>query len=357
MNTETAPAALDSENSSARTRIAAVVVLVLLSPLIGEVLSGATRLSYIFAYVPEVMFWGCGTLLIREVVRRWGGNWTSMLLLGLALSVAEEFIVQQTSLAPMPWLGTREMYGRVWEVSWIYFLFMLAFESVTITLVPVQIVELIFPKRRKEPWLRTRGLVIASVLFVVGAWVAWFLWVRIARIQVFHVPDYKPATVMFLLGLLAIAVLVLAGYVLRRSRVGATPLHKAPSPWVVLPASLLLGFPWYLLMILIFVPLPKPPALWIPVTATLGWAAMTVVLLRRWASASGWGEMQEWALSFGVLLVCMTAGFLGSNLWPKTDIMFKLVLNLLAVAGMIVLARRIRQRARERGRAHLQAAD
>jgi hypothetical protein len=41
----------------------------------------------------------------------------------------------------------------------------------------------------------------------------------------------------------------------------------------------------------------------------------------------------------------MTAGFLGSSLWPKMDVIFKLVMNLLAVAGMVALALRIRPRA------------
>jgi len=359
MNTEAAPAAVSPDNSSGRTRIAPIVALVLLSPLVGEVLSGATRLSFLFAYLPEIMFWGCGTLLIREVVRRWGGNWTTMLPLGMALSVAEEFIVQQTSLAPMPWLGSTPMYGRVWGVNWIYFLFMLAFESVCITLVPVQIVELIFPERRKEPWLRARGLVMASGIFVVGAFLAWFLWVKIARIQVFHFPDYKPPVVTVALGLLAIVVLALISYAWRGTRdQGRGPSGKVVSPWLVLPATLVMGFPWYILMVLIFAPRPQPPALWIPVSATIAWAAMTVVLLRRWASASGWGEMQEWALSFGVLLVCMSAGFLGSSFWLKMDIIFKVVLNVIAVVGMVALARRVRRRAKaEVGPVHLQGAD
>ena len=333
MNSQTITAATSSEGLS-KNRIAPIVILLLLSPLVGEVLSGATRLSFLFAYLPEVMMWGCGTLLIREVVRRWGGSWTTMLPLGMALSVAEEFIVQQTSLAPMPWLGSTPMYGRFWGVNWIYFLFMLAFESVCITLVPVQIVELIFPERRKEPWLRARGIVIASVVFVVGAFLAWFLWVKIARIQVFHMPDYKPPMITWLLGWLLIAVLALISYALREPRQsGAVVPRRALSPWLLLPATL---------MVLVFV--PRPLALWIPVTGTIVWAVLTIFLLRRWAAAPGWGQMHEWSLSFGVLLVCMSAGFLGSSLWPKMDVIFKLALNVLTVVGMIVLARRIRQR-------------
>jgi len=317
--------------------------LLLLSPFIGEVLSGATRLSFLFAYLSEIMVWGCGALLIREVVRRWQGTWTTMLPLAMALSVAEEFVIQQTSLAPMPWLGSTPAYGRIWGVNWIYLLFMLAFESVCITLVPVQIVELIYPEHRTEPWLRTRGIAITSVVFAAGSFVAWFLWVKIARMQVFHMPDYKPPMITMMLGTLAIGILAAISYRLRGpAKVGAAPYHRAPSPWLVLPVTLLLGFPWYILMVLLFAPLR--PALWIPIAAALVWAVITILLLRYWAAASGWGELHEWALSFGVLLVSMTAGFLGSNVWPMTDLIFKLVLNVLAVAGMLMLARRIKKR-------------
>lgn len=344
MNSDTVSFPTSTNRGVPQNRIAPIIVLVLLSPLVGEVLSGATKLSYLFAYLPEVMMWGCGTLLIREIVRRWGGNWTAMLPMGLALSIVEEFIVQQTSLAPLPWLGSTPMYGRVWGVNWAYFLFMLAFESVTITLVPVQIVELIYPERREEPWLRTRGLVIASAIFALGAFLAWFLWVRIARIQVFHVPDYKPPILTLVIGLIAIAVLVLISrWLSGPGKLSPSASQQALSPWLVLPATLLLGFPWYLLMVLVFVPLPHPPALWIPVAASIAWAATTIFLLRRWTGAANWGEMHEWAFSFGVLLVCMTAGFLGSSLWLKMDIMFKAVLNVLAVAGMLALLRRICQ--------------
>ena len=80
-----------------------------------------------------------------------------MLLLGLGLSIAEEFIIQQTSLAPVPWVSA-PAYGRAWGVNWIYFLFMLGYESVWVVLVPVQLTELIFPKSRKQPWLKKGGL-------------------------------------------------------------------------------------------------------------------------------------------------------------------------------------------------------
>jgi hypothetical protein len=130
---------------------APALTLAVLSPLIAEVLSGATKFSVIFALVPEILTWGCGALLIRELVRRWRGGWTSMLLLGLGISIAEEFVIQQTSLAPLPFPGAQVHYGRAMGVNWIYFLFMLGFESVWVVLVPVQVTELLFRRRGREP--------------------------------------------------------------------------------------------------------------------------------------------------------------------------------------------------------------
>jgi hypothetical protein len=75
--------------------------LMVLSPLVAELLPGATRLSAIFVFPIEVLIWGGGTVLIREAVRRWRLGWLNLLLLALALAVAEECLIQQTSLAPV----------------------------------------------------------------------------------------------------------------------------------------------------------------------------------------------------------------------------------------------------------------
>src|SRR5882757_10024342 len=217
-------------DSSSNNRLA-IATLLLLSPLIGELLSGATRLSFIFAFIPEIMVWGCGALLIREAVRRWQGGWISMLCLGLALSVAEEFIIQQTSLAPLNWMGATG-YGRAWGVNLFYFLFMLAYEPVWIVLVPIQVTELIFPQRREQPWLRARGLLISVPVFILGSLMAWFLWIKQARPKAFHVPDYHPPLATFVVGIAAIVAFVLIGYWLRTLRAEPTS-RRTPQLWRV----------------------------------------------------------------------------------------------------------------------------
>src|SRR5271155_5790469 len=124
MNSTSEIAAESSAGNGRWQRLAPIFPLIICAPGIAEVMSGATRISFIFVLIPEMMVWGCGALLIRDLVRRWQAGWTSMLLLGLGLSVAEEFVIQQTSLAPLPWVSL-PAYGRVWGVNLIFFLFML----------------------------------------------------------------------------------------------------------------------------------------------------------------------------------------------------------------------------------------
>src|ERR1700722_16952416 len=135
-----------------------------------------------------------------------------MLLMGLGLSIAEEFIIQQTSVAPLPFPGANAVYGRMWGVNLVWLLHFLAYESVMVVLVPVQVTELIFWKRRGRPWLKTSGIVISSVAFVLGSFVAWFLWIRIVRPNVFHVPYYPVPMTATLSGLGMIILCVLAAY-------------------------------------------------------------------------------------------------------------------------------------------------
>jgi hypothetical protein len=320
------------------------LTLAILSPLIAEVLSGATKFSVIFALVPEILTWGCGALVIRELVRRWRGGWTSMLLMGLGISIAEEFVIQQTSLAPLPFPGALVHYGRAWGVNWIYFLFMLGYESVWVVLVPVQVTELLFSRRRDEPWLRIWGLIIAAVLFLLGSRIAWYAWIKRVRPMIFHLPPYHPGALIIGSGVLAIALLALLAYAVRRVGTGApNPLHGAPPAWLVLVLGFVLGCPWYALMSFVFRPKPSQIPFGVIMAAAVVWAVLVYLLIARWVHAARWNNVHPWALSFGATLLCMAAGFMGSNTWKPIDLYGKAVLNLLAVIAFILLLTRLRR--------------
>jgi len=329
-------------------RLTPAFALMLLAPFVAEVLSGATRLSILFVFIPEVMVWGVGALLIRELAVRWRSGWTGMLLMGLGLSVAEEFVIQQTSIAPLPWLGSAAVYGRLWGVNWPYFLFMLGYESVWVVLVPVLLTYLLYPKRREEPWVRTGGLFVLGAVFSLGSFMAWYSWTQRARPMVFHVPKYVPPTVTIAAALLAIGLLVVAAYLVRSRSGEITPRPgRAPNFWIAGTAVLLMGFPWYALMTLVFAPkMGKGLPLWVPMIGGCIWALLSYWLLRYWSSLQGWSERHEWALVLGAVLVSMVAGFSGSSAWPRMDIVFKAMVNVAMTAWLVWLGAKMKREGR-----------
>jgi hypothetical protein len=314
------------------------MTLALLAPVIAEVLSGATRLSYLFVLIPEIMVWGCGALIIRELVRWWRAGSVSMLLLALALSVAEEWVIQQTSLAPLPWVTTR--YGRLWQVNWIWFLFFLGYESVWVVLVPVQLTELLFRGRRTDRWLSDRGLVISALVFLLGSFFAWFLWTQIARPVTFHVPKYQTPLAQPILGLIMIAALAAAAYLLRHLGSRKYSGRPVPPAWVAALAAVLLATPWYGLMSLLFGVRHDWP-ISVPMLAGCLWAGGCWALIRYWTASEKWTDLHRVALCFGATAVIMACGFSGSNAWPRTDVTAKIVLNITAVLAFATLAKHI----------------
>jgi hypothetical protein len=310
----------------------------LLAPVISEVLYGATRLSMIFVLIPEILTWGCGALIIRECVRRWGKSWPSMLIMGLALAIAEEWIIQQTSIAPLMGLAPRA-YGRVWGVNWVYFLWAIGYESVWVVLVPVQLTELLFPASRGRAWLRARGLVIATIVFVVGAFMAWYGWTQRARVLIFHMPPYTPPPLYLAAGAVAILLLILTAY--RWPSPGRQAMAgTAPSPWAVGLAITLLGSPWAAFALVAFGSFPALP-FQLALIVGVVWCALTLVLIQRWASHSDWGDQHRFAIVFGGVLGCVIGGFVmfrvGGAL--RIDWIGKAVLDAIAIVWLAFVGR------------------
>src|SRR5262245_26410793 len=199
-----------SAPSSCWARVAPALTLLLTAPLVAEVLPGSTRFTALFVLPIEMCVWGGGALLIRDAVRRWRLGWRNMLSLALALALAEECLIQQTSLAPMVLQLKGEVYARASGVNYVYLLWALAYESVFVVLLPVHLVELIFPTRRHGVWVGKAGLVAVVAFFLLGSYLAWYSWTRIARPNVFHVPVYDPPSTAILVAGAAICGLIFA---------------------------------------------------------------------------------------------------------------------------------------------------
>jgi hypothetical protein len=317
-----------------RTLWAPAVTLLLAAPLIAEVLPGYTRLSVApFVLAPEIAVWGGGALLIRDAVRRAGRGWPSIVLLGIALAVAEECVIQQTSLAPLVGLASVE-YGRAVGVNWVYLLWALAYEAVFVVVVPVALTEELFAKHRDALWLGKWAALVIGVALLIGAFVAWFAWTQMARTRVFHLPEYAPPPEAILAALTVIVVLgVIALRVLPRVSRGSA--GTPPSAWSAGLAAFGLALPWPLLLVLAYGGAPEiPPAL--PILAGLAW--LTAALLIAWrANYDQWPALSRRTAILGALLAIMLGGFLTFTNPSPIDLTGKIVLNLLAVLIIVRL--------------------
>ena len=340
MQTESA---VGSQTSVLTRYRGAIWTLLILAPVISEILSGSTRLSLLFVLIPEIMTWGCGALLCRELVRRWRAGAISLLLLGLALSVAEEFVIQQTSLYPLPFPGANAAYSRYLGVNWVYFLFMLGFESIWVVLIPVQITELLFPAKRNQPWLRKRGFIAACIVFLLGCRIAWYGWTQQA-LKRMHVAPYHPPLLSIGLGLIAIVVLIALGYLLRAyGRSGQNPTRHAPSAWIVGIAVFIFSTAWWELMGLVFTPHPRFAAAKVLALGVI-WALLACSLLIYWSSSQSWNDMHLWAASFAATFSSMLPGYLSLAGWSRPDLIFKIIVNIAAFVALLLLALRVRRR-------------
>lgn len=327
------------ESTSRWQRRGPIIALLLLSPIISELLYGSIRVSTLFVLIPEILTWGCGALLIRETVRRWKKGWTSMLLLGIAIAVAEEWVIQQTSIAPLVGLAAHA-YGRVWGVNWAYFLWAVGYESVWVVMLPVQLTELLFPARRDELWLRTRGFVIASIAFLLGCFMAWYGWTQRARVKIFHMPPYSPPPLYILGGLLAVALLILAAYVFPLPRTKTSV--RVPSAWITTLIVTALAWAWADFVLFGFGDFPR-----VPYQAALGaglaWCILTFVLVRRWVSSRDWSDAQRLAVVLGGVLGCCIAAFVNFKLGGarRIDWIGLTVFDTAAIVWLLLLRRRM----------------
>jgi hypothetical protein len=314
--------------------------LLVLAPVIAEVLSGSTRTSILFVLIPEVMVWGVGALLCRELVRRWRAGGVSLLVLGLALSVAEEFVIQQTSIAPLPFAGAHADYGRVWGINLVYLLFMLAFESVWVVLIPVSVTELIFPNRRELPWLRRGGWIACVIVFLLGSRIAWFGWVKQARPRLGAAP-YTPSWAVIGAALLAIAGLIALAYALRN--VGRAVKGRTAPAWIAGLTAFVMGAAWFELIGQIFIPHPIEP--WTKAFAAGAvWAVLAFVLFLWWTSRRAWSDAHTFLACWGATLACEAMPYISIRSWPRVDAIGKAAFDAIAVAGFAWLGMRVMRR-------------
>jgi hypothetical protein len=269
---------------SVMRRVAPAIFLFFLSPFVAEYLLGDFPITYLPLIVVLAPMYGGGALVIREVVRRTGRGWPSIVLLALAYGVLEEGATTMSLFNPdyvdahlldqgfVPALGI--------AIPWT--IYVLALHTIWSISVPIAVVEEWTP-RRTTPWLRTPGFVIGCLLLALGCFGT--------TMSTYGNEHYIAAWPKLLAVGIIVVVLVVAAFVLPR-RTASRPAPGAPSPWLVLAATLVAG--------LLFM-LTKWGPIWLGVTQMIVALAGITIAIAVWSRRAGWGSPHRLAAAAGGL--------------------------------------------------------
>lgn len=317
---------LDRGRSMVR-RIVPALGLLVLAPWVGEYLLGNIPAGLLVALPFLLPLYGGGALLIREVTRRTGRGWPTIVLLGFAYGIIEAGLVDQAlfnqnfsdvptgGVTPVPILGINAYNAMSYIVGH-------AIWSISI---PIAIVEMLTPSRRKTPWLGNLGLVLIGLMYLFGCWLIF---------QDQQATEGFLATPAQMLGVGAVAL----GIIVTAFLFGNRPNDAdgwVPKPWILGTST----FVWINAFFL-------RPESWTGVL--LGAVLLPVggLVLLRLSRRRDWDVRHEFALVAGTLPTYIYAGFvLTALVRPQDTIAWigNVIFALVAIGLLIAVGYRVHQ--------------
>jgi hypothetical protein len=317
----------------------------LLSPIVGEMISGSTPpLLFVqpFALVFLPAMYGAWALLTHEIIARRRLSWGSALLLGAAFGVFQEALVVQTwfnYISPQSPSHVGGTYGLVAGTSLNWALNLTIYHSIVSITVPLLLIAVIFPRRAPLPWLGPKRIALVTLwmLLLCGA-----LAINAAFNQFVKDGYTGPPLISYLLAAALMLLLILLGVFARFPAPRPNLAKRAPRLWTV--RLICCGY-----MILFFAFSVVLPATGIPAVVTM---ALTLLLfasalwrVRSWSARAGWNERHLLSVAIGVILYF-------TFLWgPLIEFGLQLparagmtVMNLLIVVALLIFDQRLKRR-------------
>ncbi len=256
--------------------------LALLAPLVAEVSLGSVPLRQAWLIPIFVPVYGAGVLFIREVVRRTGGGFTNLLIMGVVYGLIEEGLALQSLTSPHLY-GAAGWAPRLFGLNTAYAELNLAYHSVFSVTIPIALVELLYARHGNAPYLRRGGVIITGIVALLGA----------ALLRVAVPPAEDPGYTMPLLAVLLIASLTATLTVVAlRVRVRPAPPVQPPHAGTVAGAAgaatiAFLGLIWP------FAGARQPlftHGAWalLPMAGAALIVVATLTTLRRWSASPSW---------------------------------------------------------------------
>lgn len=313
-------------------RVAPAAGLLCLAPLVGEYLLGNISIVDIGGLLILAPMYGGGAILIREVARRTGRGWPTMLVLGLAYGLIQAGLIDQSLFEPPALEGLAAGTAAPTFVPAFGFVVsdLLAYvvgHAVWSIGVPIAITEAFVPARRATPWLGRVGVTVAGVLYLAGS---------LAILS----DTSSPATTPQLVGVAVVsALLVWLAFAPGRRPPPVIDRPGPRRPWLTgveaFVASFLFGW----------------SESWMGVVVSMLVAAAVAVVVARLSQRPGWGDAHRLALAGGALLHHAVIGFYLTQLYGRegpVHVIGNAVFALAAVTLLLFAVRSVRHRAAAR---------
>ena len=316
---------------------APALLLLILSPVFAEMLSGSTPPRDFLnpaVLVLQVLAYGVPAVLLREWAVRQRAGWLGRVLLALPMGFIIEGIICKSYFSPLwPDFSLPLGYGRLFGVNWPWALQLEAYHAVGSFLVPWAVTDILLPRYRETPSLGKRSMLWLGALFLItGVFCSAFIPMDKAG----HV--YHPGV---------LACLLSWGSVPLCMWLAARLKDPGPGRWNAPRgiAAFILGFGgWLLCFVVPGLVNPKEHPAGMLIGAELLFLSLNIILAWQWRLR--WNPMQQFALLYGSM-----------SFWVLVSIMIELRLipiphdprgmvlfSSFALAGLYLLGRlRLRQ--------------
>ena len=296
--------------------------LFFLAPLIAEFLLGDLPINMLPVILVLAPMYGGGALLIREVVRRTGRGWPSMVVLALAYGIVEEAYTTQSLFNPnylklnlhllqpayIPALGI----GAWWTI------FVLTLHTAWSISTSIALVEASVPDRAEVPWLGRIGLSVTALLFALGVFVT-------TRYQLKQDAFRASSAQLITAGVICVALVVVAFLLPQRSAVKTA--GRNPNPWIAAGVALVAGSA---------VLLTPSTWNWGAAAAILALDVATAAAVLVWSRRAGWDMRHKLALASGAALAYGWHAFIQNPVVGK-DVTLIRIGNVIFLLGAIAL--------------------
>jgi hypothetical protein len=315
--------------SSTQRSVLAAVTLFFVAPLVAEFLLGDFPATWLPVLIVLAPMYGGGAILIRELTRRSGRGWPTILLLGVAYAIIEEAFTTQTLFNPDIFGMHMHLLSHAWipalGIGAWWTLFMLNVHAFWSIGVSIALVEGLYPSRTRTPWLGNIGLSVAAVLFVIGAvYNTWYT---------FHHDPFRATHKQFLVSALLVVVFAVAAFLIPKPVPSSDP-SPVPSPWIIGAATFILGAAVFL----------APVSLnWIAVVWILAVDLVFLLGIGLFSRCVGWTPLHTLSVGAGGALLYGAHAFMQGPIVPCTKgvaLASHALFMVLAIAVIAIAARR-----------------